>query len=63
MPLLVKIAPDLTDEDIDDVATLALELELDGIIATNTTIARERPGRPTRSRSPRWVPADSAARR
>ncbi|MGG5174234.1 quinone-dependent dihydroorotate dehydrogenase [Pseudarthrobacter sp. J1763] len=40
VPLLVKIAPDLSDEDIDDVAQLALELGLDGIIATNTTIAR-----------------------
>jgi dihydroorotate dehydrogenase len=41
VPLLVKIAPDLNDEDIDDVARLALDLKLDGIIATNTTIARE----------------------
>ena len=41
MPLLVKIAPDLSDEDIDAIADLALELGLDGIIATNTTIARE----------------------
>jgi len=40
VPLLVKIAPDLADEDIDAIADLALELELDGIIATNTTIAR-----------------------
>lgn len=40
VPLLVKIAPDLTDEDIDDVARLALDLKLDGIIATNTTIGR-----------------------
>ncbi len=40
LPLLVKIAPDLADADIDAVADLALELELDGIIATNTTIAR-----------------------
>lgn len=40
VPLLVKIAPDLADEDIDDVADLALELGLDGIIATNTTIDR-----------------------
>jgi dihydroorotate dehydrogenase len=39
-PLLVKIAPDLNDADIDALADLALELELDGIIATNTTIAR-----------------------
>jgi dihydroorotate dehydrogenase len=40
VPLLVKIAPDLADEDIDDIADLALELGLDGIIATNTTIER-----------------------
>lgn len=41
VPLLVKIAPDLSDEDVDDVARLALDLGLDGIIATNTTIGRE----------------------
>jgi dihydroorotate dehydrogenase len=41
VPLLVKIAPDLAEEDIDAVADLALELELDGIIATNTTISRD----------------------
>jgi dihydroorotate dehydrogenase len=40
VPLLVKIAPDLSDEDLDAVADLALELRLDGIIATNTTISR-----------------------
>jgi dihydroorotate dehydrogenase len=40
VPLLVKIAPDLADDDIDAVADLALELALDGIIATNTTISR-----------------------
>jgi dihydroorotate dehydrogenase len=40
VPLFVKIAPDLADDDIDAVADLALELGLDGIIATNTTIAR-----------------------
>jgi dihydroorotate dehydrogenase len=41
IPLLVKIAPDLADEDIDAIADLALELGLDGIIATNTTISRD----------------------
>jgi dihydroorotate dehydrogenase len=41
VPLLVKIAPDLADADVDAVADLALELNLDGIIATNTTIGRE----------------------
>ena len=39
-PVLVKIAPDLSDEDIDAVADLALELGLAGIVATNTTISR-----------------------
>ena len=37
-PLLVKIAPDLADDDIDAVADLALELGLDGVVAVNTTI-------------------------
>ncbi|MDM7989349.1 quinone-dependent dihydroorotate dehydrogenase [Arthrobacter sp. zg-Y877] len=41
VPLLVKIAPDLTDADIDDVAELALSLQLDGVIAVNTTVTRE----------------------
>jgi dihydroorotate dehydrogenase len=41
VPLLVKIAPDLADADIDAVADLALELGLDGIIATNTTVERQ----------------------
>ncbi len=40
VPLLVKIAPDLADEDIDAITDLALELGLDGIIAANTTTAR-----------------------
>ncbi|WP_288831662.1 quinone-dependent dihydroorotate dehydrogenase [uncultured Corynebacterium sp.] len=40
-PVLVKIAPDLSDEDIDAVADLAVELGIVGIVATNTTISRE----------------------
>ncbi len=39
-PVLVKIAPDLADEDILAVAELSNELQLAGVIATNTTIAR-----------------------
>lgn len=39
-PLLVKIAPDLADEDVDAVAELAVDLGLAGIIATNTTVSR-----------------------
>ncbi|MFI9239997.1 quinone-dependent dihydroorotate dehydrogenase [Streptomyces sp. NPDC053079] len=51
VPLLVKIAPDLADEDIDAVADLAVELGLDGIIATNTTIARDGLGLKTPKRT------------
>jgi dihydroorotate dehydrogenase len=40
-PILVKIAPDLADEDIIAVANLVLEMKLDGVIATNTTISRD----------------------
>lgn len=40
-PVLVKIAPDLTDTDIDDIADLAVELGLAGIVATNTTVSRD----------------------
>jgi dihydroorotate dehydrogenase len=39
-PVLVKIAPDLADEDVDAVADLALDVGIAGIIATNTTISR-----------------------
>jgi dihydroorotate dehydrogenase len=41
VPLLVKIAPDLAEQDVDAVADLAVELGLDGIIATNTTVSRD----------------------
>lgn len=41
VPVLVKIAPDLTDEQIDAIAGLAVSLGLSGIIANNTTISRE----------------------
>lgn len=40
-PLLLKIAPDLTQSQIDDVIDLALEIKLDGLVASNTTISRE----------------------
>ena len=41
IPLLVKIAPDLADEDLDAIADLAVELGLAGLIATNTTVSRD----------------------
>jgi dihydroorotate dehydrogenase len=41
VPLLLKVAPDLHDADIDAIADLAMELGLSGIIATNTTITRD----------------------
>ncbi|MBN9225074.1 MAG: dihydroorotate dehydrogenase (quinone) [Microbacterium sp. SCN 70-27] len=40
-PLLVKIAPDLPDDEIETIARLAVDLGLAGLVATNTTIARE----------------------
>ncbi len=40
VPVLVKIAPDLSDADVDAVADLAVELGLAGIVATNTTLSR-----------------------
>ncbi len=40
-PLLVKVAPDLDDGQIEAIASLALKHSVDGLIATNTTIARE----------------------
>jgi dihydroorotate dehydrogenase len=40
-PILLKIAPDLNWRQIDDVIELALEIKLDGLVATNTTVSRE----------------------
>lgn len=40
VPLLVKIAPDLADAEVDAVADLCLEVGVDGVIATNTTVGR-----------------------
>ena len=48
IPVLVKIAPDLVDADIDAVADLAVELGLAGIVATNTTVSRENLATPAR---------------
>jgi dihydroorotate dehydrogenase len=39
-PLLLKIAPDLTDAQLDDILDIARETRLSGLVATNTTIAR-----------------------
>lgn len=40
VPMLVKVAPDLSDDDIDAVARVLGDLEVDGVIATNTTVSR-----------------------
>ena len=40
IPMLVKIAPDLSDADIEACARVLTELEVDGVIATNTTVSR-----------------------
>ena len=39
-PILLKIAPDLTQQEIDDIAEVALVSKIDGIIVSNTTVAR-----------------------
>ena len=40
-PILLKIAPDLTDGQLDDIIEIVKETHIDGVIATNTTISRE----------------------
>lgn len=58
-PVLVKIAPDLADPEIDEIADLAVQLGLAGIVATNTTISRDGLRTPGLRRS---APAASPAR-
>lgn len=41
VPLLVKLAPDLNDEELEDALQVIVDQKLDGVIATNTTITRE----------------------
>lgn len=40
-PVLLKIAPDLTQGQLDDIIEILIETKMDGVIATNTTISRE----------------------
>lgn len=40
-PILLKIAPDLTNEQLDDIIEIVKDTKIDGLIATNTTISRE----------------------
>jgi dihydroorotate dehydrogenase len=40
-PILVKLAPDLNDEELDDALAIIIDTGLDGVIATNTTLARD----------------------
>ena len=40
-PLLLKISPDINDQQIDDIVQLILEVQIDGVIATNTSIQRD----------------------
>ncbi|XOV67996.1 MAG: quinone-dependent dihydroorotate dehydrogenase [Fluviicola sp.] len=40
-PILLKIAPDLTNEQLDDIISIVKDTKLDGVIATNTTISRD----------------------
>ena len=40
-PILIKISPDMNEEELNDIIDLSLEIKLDGLIAVNTTISRE----------------------
>jgi dihydroorotate dehydrogenase len=40
-PILLKIAPDLTNDQLDDIASLVQEVKLDGLVVTNTTLSRD----------------------
>ena len=66
-PLAVKIAPDLSLEEIANIAGLLIEFEIDGVIATNTTLVRNKveehkyaaemgglSGAPLRTQPPTW---------
>src|SRR5207253_5624586 len=52
VPLLVKIAPDATDDDLDDIVAVCRDLRMDGIIVGNTTLSR-----PASLQSPRRAEA------
>ncbi|OGT59478.1 MAG: dihydroorotate dehydrogenase (quinone) [Gammaproteobacteria bacterium RIFCSPHIGHO2_12_FULL_43_28] len=41
VPLVVKIAPDLTDDEVKEIAAILIAKKIDGVIATNTTISRD----------------------
>lgn len=40
-PILLKIAPDLTEGQLDEICSMSLDMQLSGLVATNTTISRE----------------------
>jgi dihydroorotate dehydrogenase len=50
VPLVVKIAPDATDDDLDDIVAVSRDLRIDGIIVGNTTLARPASLRSAKSR-------------
>lgn len=51
IPVFLKIAPDLSPSELEDVAHVALESGIDGVIATNTTLARDRLKSPNRAQA------------
>lgn len=55
-PLLLKIAPDLNWQQIDDILALGGEINLDGLVVANTTISRDKLGKKGRERSEKIGP-------
>ncbi len=41
-PILLKISPDLTESEVDDIIDLVMEINLDGLIISNTSISRDK---------------------
>jgi dihydroorotate dehydrogenase len=50
-PLLLKIAPDLTDSQLKDIAEIAETVKLDGLVSSNTTISREKLSSPSKQKA------------
>lgn len=50
-PLLLKIAPDLTDGQLKDIADIAATVQLDGLVSSNTTISREKLSLPSKQQA------------
>ena len=63
MPVFLKIAPDLDDAELAEIVEVALDAGVAGIVATNTTLARDGLAQPPRRARPAASPARRSSRR